>query len=127
MFKREPEDISSSINDLGAGLLNDISIYSNFEKQLGRLLSPIELEYITLWVRQSSLEITLEALDRAVQNGKVNFKYIGAIILQLKKSNFQPAKQIEDQDSQSVYEVGKGDNEALDVNKRKELIKRLYY
>ncbi len=60
-----------------------------FEKEFARLLSPMEIEQINLWVNDfnGNPELILEALKRAVMLGKHNFKYIDIILLEWHKNN----------------------------------------
>ncbi len=62
-----------------------------FEKEFGRLLSPMEIEQVNLWLDDSDgrPELILEALKRAVLLGKHNFKYIDSILLEWQKNNLK--------------------------------------
>lgn len=62
-----------------------------FEKEFGRLLSPMEIEQITHWLddNEGSPELIYEALKRAVMLGKHNFKYIDSILLEWQKNNLK--------------------------------------
>lgn len=62
------------------------NIYSIFEKELGRSLSPIEYELINGWLECGyKEEIILEALKEAVFNGVNNFRYIDRILFEWNK------------------------------------------
>jgi len=73
-----------------------------FEKEFGRLLSPMEIEQINLWLDDSagSLEMVMEALKRAVMLGKHNFKYIDSILLEWQRNNLKSISDV------LVYEAG---------------------
>lgn len=57
-------------------------VYSTFEKEFGRYLSPIESSKIVQWCSSDGLssDIILEALERAVLQGALSFKYIDSIL-----------------------------------------------
>ena len=60
---------------------NNDDIYSMFESEFGRTLSPIEFEMINNWLEKGVSEDTIKkALKEAVLNGVRNFKYIDKII-----------------------------------------------
>lgn len=74
-------------------------IYSQIEKEFGRVLSPIEYETIKRWLDSGIKEtIVKEALKEAVLNGVFNIKYIDRIL----------------------YEWGKNGYKRIDKNKSKE-------
>lgn len=56
------------------------SIFNIFESELGRLLSPMEMDTILGWQIDHSDDLIREALNRAVLNDKRNFAYIGGIL-----------------------------------------------
>lgn len=59
----------------------DNDIYLKFENELGRTISPTEIELINDWLRDGvTKEIIEEALKEAVFNNVRNFKYIDRII-----------------------------------------------
>lgn len=67
----------------------DKSIFSVFENELGRLLSPMEVEQIKEWVVNiKSDELIIAALKEAVLNGVSNFRYIDAILNEWKKKGY---------------------------------------
>lgn len=70
-------------------------IMSVFEKEFGRLLSPMEIEQITQWEKEHSQDIILEALKRAALGGNHTFKYINGILLQWKKNNIRTIQEVE--------------------------------
>lgn len=68
----------------------DNSIFSVFENELGRLLSPMELEQIKEWVTTfKNEELILAALKEAVLNGVSNFRYIDAILNEWNKKGYR--------------------------------------
>jgi len=68
------------VNDKEVETVNT-NIYDNFEKEMGRPLSPIEYELISGWqVNKVSDELILLALKEAVYNGAVSLRYIDRIL-----------------------------------------------
>lgn len=65
-----------------------------FEKEFGRLLSPMEIEQINLWLDETKPELILEALKRAVMLSKHNFKYIDSILLEWHKNNLKTSEEV---------------------------------
>ena len=57
------------------------NIYSIFEKEFGRLITPTEYEIIGSWLENDFIEdIILAALKEAIYNGVRNLKYIDKIL-----------------------------------------------
>ncbi|EDO1159406.1 TPA: DnaD domain-containing protein [Listeria innocua] len=71
------------------------NLYSLFEAEFGRPLSPMEAEMLSAWVDQdrTSPDLIKEALKEAVISQKLNFRYIDRILLNWSK---QGVKTIED-------------------------------
>jgi len=82
--------------------LDETSIFSLFEQELGRLLSPIEIETVGMWIDidQHTPEIIKAALKEAVLAGKVSLRYIDRILFEWKKKNIKTIQQIEKQNEQ---------------------------
>lgn len=71
------------------------NIYSVFEKELGRTLSPIEYELINGWLECNYKEdIILAALKEAVFNGVNNFRYIDRILFEWNKKGIDTVDKI---------------------------------
>ncbi len=66
-------------------------VCKGFEKEFGRMLSPMEIEQVDLWLNEygDQTELIFEALRRAVLLGKHNFKYIDSILLEWHKNNLK--------------------------------------
>ena len=77
--------------------VDEAKIFQLFEQELGRLLSPIEIETIGMWMDldKHSPEIIKAALKEAVLAGKVNLRYIDRILIEWKKKNIKTLAQIE--------------------------------
>lgn len=71
------------------------SLYSIFEQEFGRPLSPFEGETISIWLdeEQYSEEIILAALRESVISGKVNFRYIDRILFNWKRNGIKTVEQ----------------------------------
>lgn len=71
------------------------NIYSVFESELGRTLSPIEYELINGWLECNyKEEIILAALKEAVFNGVNNFRYIDRILFEWNKNGIDTVDKI---------------------------------
>lgn len=74
----------------------ETNIYSIFEKELGRTLSPIEYELINGWIEcKYKEEIILAALKEAVYNGVNNFRYIDRILFEWSKKGIDTLEKVE--------------------------------
>lgn len=82
--------------------LDESAIFQMFEHELGRLLSPIEIETIGMWldVDKHSPDIIKAALKEAVLAGKVSLRYIDRILFEWKKKNITSIQQVEKQSEQ---------------------------
>ena len=73
---------------------NNTDIYSKFESEFGRSLSPIEYETINRWLENGvSEEIITSALKEAVINGASNLRYIDKIIYEWTKKGVKPKEE----------------------------------
>ena len=76
-------------------------IYSKFESEFGRVLSPIEYETINRWLSSGVKEdLILSALKEAVVSGACNLRYIDKIIYSLTKKG----KSEEKEDYQELFD-----------------------
>ncbi|WP_342778069.1 DnaD domain-containing protein [Terrilactibacillus laevilacticus] len=71
------------------------SLYTIFENEFGRPLSPIECETLTLWLEEDrhSIQLIKGALREAVISGKLNFRYIDRILFDWKKKGITTLQQ----------------------------------
>jgi DNA replication protein len=71
------------------------SLYTIFEKEFGRPLSPFECETLMMWQDQDGHETVLiqAALREAVMSGKLNFRYIDRILFEWKKNGVKTVEQ----------------------------------
>lgn len=76
-------------------------IYSKFESEFGRVLSPIEYETINRWISSGVKEdLILNALKEAVVSGACNLRYIDKIIYSWTKKG----KSEEKEDYQELFD-----------------------
>ncbi|MBS4217335.1 DnaD domain-containing protein [Bacillus sp. FJAT-49711] len=70
-------------------------IYSTFEQEFGRPLSPLECESLAMWIDQDGQDpiIIKAALREAVMSGTVNFRYIDRILFEWKKNGITTIEQ----------------------------------
>ena len=67
----------------------DENIYSIFENELGRTLSPLEYEKIKEMVTSYGQELVVEALKEAVYNRANNLRYIETILSEWNKKGYK--------------------------------------
>lgn len=95
------------------------TLFQQIEQAFGRPLSPYEMETLNQWidVDQHDLKVIQAALDEAMSQDKLNFKYLDRILLNWKKHNvktIEDSKQISRQYNQpkmkqTVKEIPKFD------------------
>ncbi len=74
---------------------NDNDIYSLFEQEFGRQLSPTECENIDRWIENDiSLELIKEALKESILNGVRNMRYIDKILYSWTSSGYKTVEDI---------------------------------
>ncbi|WP_273126004.1 DnaD domain-containing protein [Bacillus weihaiensis] len=73
----------------------DLSLYTIFEEEFGRPLSPFECESLAIWIDQDEYDpvIIKAALREAVMSGKLNFRYIDRILFEWKKNGIRTIDQ----------------------------------
>nr|WP_205003286.1 DnaD domain-containing protein [Scopulibacillus daqui] len=73
----------------------EVALYTVFENEFGRPLSPIECETLTMWLDQDhhSPELIKAALRESVISGKLNFRYIDRILFEWKKNGIKTLQQ----------------------------------
>ena len=72
-------------------------LVETFQQELGRLLTPFEIEDLTKTLKEdgTSTDLIKEALREAVLNGKANWKYIQAILRNWRHEGIKSVAQIE--------------------------------
>ena len=88
--KHAPNQVQSAPNDLK-------SLVDTFQQELGRLLSPFEIEDLEKSLKEdgTSADLITEALREAVLNGKPNWKYIQAILRNWRHEGIKSVAQVE--------------------------------
>ena len=88
--KQETSQVQSAPNDLK-------SLVETFQQELGRLLSPFEIEDLEKSLKEdgTSADLIKEALREAVLNGKPNWKYIQAILRNWRHEGIKSVAQVE--------------------------------
>ena len=88
--KQAPNQVQSAQNDLK-------SLVDTFQQELGRLLSPFEIEDLEKSLKEdgTSADLIKEALREAVLNGKPNWKYIQAILRNWRHEGIKSVAQVE--------------------------------
>ena len=93
----------------------DNSIFSVFEKELGRTLSPMEFEQIKEWITSgNSNELIICALREAVLNGGGNLRYIDSILNDWRKKGYR--KQEDVKKDREIYRSKKSKVEVFDTD-----------
>lgn len=64
-----------------------INLYNSFEQESGRPLSAIQQQELGYMLEEFNADLIYEALTEAVNQGKVNFAYIKAILARWKQDN----------------------------------------
>ena len=73
----------------------DSSIFSVFENELGKLLTPMQMEKIKDWVTTyKNQELIVAALEEAVMNGVSNFNYIDTILNEWNKNGYKSKEDV---------------------------------
>ncbi len=95
-------DLSNVYREMVSDISSDIksttteNIFTIFEKEFGRTLSPIEFEIINAWLKAgTSEELIIAALKEATYNGVSNLRYIDKIIYEWGKKGFKTASDVD--------------------------------
>lgn len=89
--------------------ITDESLYTVFEQEFGRPLSPFECETLGIWMDQDhhDHEIIKAALRESVISGKLNFRYIDRILFEWKRKGIKTIEQAKQSSRQFRYAQGK--------------------
>lgn len=88
-------------------------LYSMFEKEFGRTLSPVEYDIISSWIDKGvEKDLLKEALKEAVFNGSNNLRYIDKLLFEWNKKGIKSASEInkkakeevENEEKEETYE-----------------------
>lgn len=79
--------------------LDEGEVFSLFEQEFGRFLSPMECETIGMWIDKDghTAEIIRAALKEAVLAQKMSLRYIDRILFEWKKKNVKTMQDVEKQ------------------------------
>lgn len=71
------------------------NLYTLFENEFARPLSPIECETLAMWIDEDkhSAELIKAALKESVLSGKLNFRYIDRILFEWKKNGIKTVEE----------------------------------
>ena len=86
---------STTVQTVPQNLLKDL--VETFQQELGRLLTPFEIEDLTKTIQddKTNPELVIAALREAVFNGKANWKYIQAILRNWRREGITTVSQVE--------------------------------
>ena len=89
------ENHSSVAQAISQNVLKDL--VETFQQELGRLLTPFEIEDLTKTIQddRTSPELVTAALREAVFNGKANWRYIQAILRNWRREGITTVAQVE--------------------------------
>lgn len=73
----------------------DDNIFSRFEMEFGRPLSPIEYELLNAWLEQYNKDIIIEALKEAVISNAVTIRYIDRVLFEWSKKGIDSLEKLE--------------------------------
>lgn len=75
---------------------NHTEIYSVFEREFARTISPMEYEIINAWLEKGfSEELILGALKEAIYNGVTSLRYIDKILYEWQKKGYKTMKDVQ--------------------------------
>lgn len=83
---------------------NSSNIYSKFEKEFGRTLSPVEYETISKWIESNiPLELIEAALKEAILSGVNSIRYIDKILFEWNKKGYKTSSDIVNKNKKDEY------------------------
>ena len=83
---------------------NSSDIYSKFEKEFGRTLSPVEYETISKWIESNiPLELIETALKEAILSGVNIIRYIDKILFEWNKKGYKTSSDIINKSKKDEY------------------------
>ena len=83
---------------------NSFDIYSKFEKEFGRTLSPVEYETISKWIESNiPLELIEAALKEAILSGVNSIRYIDKILFEWNKKGYKTSSDIINKSKKDEY------------------------
>lgn len=95
----------------------DSNLYSMFETEFGRTLSPMEFEIINGWLDTGySEELIVLALKEAVYNGVNNLRYIDKIVYEWGKKGIKNKQDVENNRKQFKNNISTKNKELFDYD-----------
>lgn len=93
-------NVNDNVNDIynNSSSSYNNNIYGFAEKNIGRMLTPIEFEKIDIWKNNFNEEIIKYAIQIAVLNNKKTFNYINGILNNWKSKGYKTLKEIKEND-----------------------------
>ncbi|PLT28365.1 DnaD domain-containing protein [Peribacillus deserti] len=86
--------VQNETSSVQVELETEESLYTVFEKEFGRPLSPFECETLAMWMEdEHHFTMIKAALKEAVISGKLNFRYIDRILFEWKKNGIRTPEQ----------------------------------
>ncbi len=87
--------LNNSLEKHEQSIKQEFNLYSMFEQEFGRPLSPLECESLSMWIDEDHHDPTIikAALREAVMSGKLNFRYIDRILFEWKKNGIKTIEQ----------------------------------
>ncbi len=82
----------SFVQEVATTKLDDRSIFTLIEQELGRLLSPIEIEKVSMWIDHDGH--SPEVIKEAVLANKMSLRYIDRILFEWKKKQLKTIDQV---------------------------------
>lgn len=84
-----------SMAEQKSNITTNESLYTIFEQEFGRALTPFECETLISWEEQEehTHDLIKSALKEAVISGKLNFRYIDRILFEWKKNGIRTPEQ----------------------------------
>lgn len=83
---------------------NSSDIYSKFEKEFGRTLSPVEYETISKWIESNiPIELIELALKEAILSGVNSIRYIDKILFEWNKKGYKNSSDIVNKNKKDDY------------------------
>lgn len=75
--------------------VNNDDIYTIFETEFGRTLSPLEYEIIGNFIETKDKDFIILALKETVKRGITNIKYVDKVLVEWEKKGFKTCKDVE--------------------------------
>ncbi len=100
------------------------SLYTIFEQEFGRPLSPMEIETLSMWIDNDkySPELIKAALREAVLSNKLNFRYIDRILFEWQKKGIKRVEEAMEQGKKVRSQYAAKTKEKQEMKKKTDTI-----